>query len=156
MDLSLGSSDVAGPPISEKVAKIINKKFSTDLGVMKRIEILEKCSILQNCTNVFVPNVNEQIWSKLKDFNRRRNLRMSFLQDAIVKTSSALALTIEDMLKARQDKVYPDSKAIATRLLDSIALLGHVNMELSFKRRDSLKPLLSPDLKTFCVRSNRP
>ena len=29
-------------------------------------------------------------------------------------------------------------------------------MELSFKRHDSLKPLLSPDLKAFCVRSNRP
>ena len=39
---------------------------------------------------------------------------MSFLRDVIVKTSSALALTIEDLLKARQDKVYPDSKAIAT------------------------------------------
>ena len=110
----------------------------------------------QNCTTFFVPKVNEQIWSKLKGCNRQRDLRISILQDALVKTSSALALTIEDLLKARQDKVYPDSKAIATRLFDSIALLGHVNTELSFKRCDSLRPLLSPDLKAFCVRSNRP
>ena len=87
----------------------------------------------QNCTNFFVPKVNEPIWSKLKGFNRQRDLRMSILQDALVKTSSALALTIEDLLKARQDKVYPDSKAIATRLFDSIALLGHVNTELSLR-----------------------
>ena len=156
IDLSLRSSDVVGPPISDKIAKIINEKFSTDLGIKKRKEILEKYPVPQNCNNFFVPKVNEQIWSKLKGFNRQRDLRISILQDALVKTSSALALTIEDLLKARQDKVYPDSKAIATRLFYSIALLGHVNTELSFKRRDSLRPLLSPDLKAFCVRSNRP
>ena len=59
---------------------------------------------------------------------------MSILQDPIVKTSSTLALTFDNLLKARQAKMYPDSKAIATRLFDSIALLGHVNTELSFLR----------------------
>ena len=156
IDLSLRSSDVVGPPISDKIAKISNEKFSTDLGIKKRKEILEKYPVPQKCTNCFVPKVNEQIWSKLKGFNRQRDLRISILQDALVKTSSSLALTIEDLVKARQDKVYPDSKAIAMRLFDSIALLGHVNTELSCKRRDSLRPLLSPEIKAFCVRSNRP
>ena len=74
--------------------------------------------------------VNEQIWGKIKGFNRQQDLRISILQDAIVKTSSALALTLDYLLKARNDKVCPDSKAIAARLFDSIALLGHVNTEL--------------------------
>ena len=42
IDLSLRPNEISGPPISEKVAKIVNEKFSTDLGAEKRKEILEK------------------------------------------------------------------------------------------------------------------
>ena len=38
IDLSLRSSDVVGPPICDKIQKIINEKFSTDLGIKKRKE----------------------------------------------------------------------------------------------------------------------
>ena len=33
---ALGSSASLGPPFNEKVAKIVNKKFSSDLGLAKR------------------------------------------------------------------------------------------------------------------------
>ena len=79
IDLSLRSSDVAGPPISDKIATIINEMFSKDLGFKKRKEILGKYSVPQTCTNFFVPKLNEQILSKLKGCNRQRDLRMSIL-----------------------------------------------------------------------------
>ena len=81
IDYCLRPSDGFGSPISEKVAKIVSEKFHTDLGIDKRKEILEKYKTPSNCTDIFVPKVNEPLWAKLKNSNRQRDLHVAVLQD---------------------------------------------------------------------------
>ena len=56
---SLSSSDESGPPVSDKLSKLVN---NIEYSVDKRKEILQKYKKLINCTELFVPKVNPEIW----------------------------------------------------------------------------------------------
>ena len=68
---------------------------------------------------------------------------MSVLQDTLLKVSSAIIVTVDDLLGHREKKTSPNYKTLIPRLTDSIALIGHVHKELSFKRRDAIRPFLN-------------
>ena len=40
-------------------------------------------------------------------------------------------------------------------MLDSTALFGHVCKELSYKRKDALRPMLHPDFKPLCSKTHK-
>ena len=153
---SLSSSDDAGPPVSEKLSKLVNDKFQTEYTVDKRKEILQKYKVPSNCNELFVPKVNSEIWTKLNANSKRSDIRTSVLQDTLVKVSSAIIVTVNDLLSHREKKISPDYKTLIPRLTDSVALIGHVHKELSFKRRDAIRPYLNQEFKQACSRTLKP
>jgi len=54
------------------------------------------------------------------------------LQDTLVKVSSAIIVTVNDLLSHREKKTSPDYKTCIPGLTDSVALIGHVHKGLSF------------------------
>ena len=60
--------------------------------------------------------------------------------------SSATIVTVNDLLSHRE-KMSPDYKTLIPRLTDSVALIGHVQKELSFKQRDEIQPYLNQEFK---------
>ena len=70
--------------------------------------------------------------------------------------SSAIICATDKLLEDREKKTIPRYKALINPLLDSVALLGHVCTELSYKRRDALKPFLHHDFRLACARTRKP
>ena len=52
------------------------------------------------------------------------------LQDTLVKVSSAIIVTVNDLLSHREKKASPEYKTLIPRLTDSVALIGHEHKEL--------------------------
>ena len=152
----LSCSQDTGPPIASGLAELVNGKFNAEYSVEKKKEILQKYKKPSNCDNVLVPKVNEEIWGKLPANAKRSDIRTSALQDTLVKVSSAIICTTDKLLEHREKKTIPTYKALINPLLDSVALLGHVCTELSYKRRDALKPFLHQDFRSACARSRKP
>ena len=73
---SISSSDDAGP-----LSKLVNDKFQTEYAVEKRKEILQKYKVPSNCSELFVPKVNSEIWIKLNANSKRSDISTSVLQD---------------------------------------------------------------------------
>ena len=70
--------------------------------------------------------------------------------------SSAIIVTVNDLLSHREKKTSPDYKTLIPRLTDSVALIGHVHKELSFKPRDAIRPFLNQEFKQACSRTLKP
>ena len=153
---SLLPSEDQRPPISEPLAKIVNAKFTTEIDIDKRKEILGKYKIPKNCDSLLVPRVNPEIWAKLPPSSKRGDIRMSSLQDSIARVTGSISGIIDTFLQAREKKCQIDFKTSIAQLLDCTVLLGHGSQEMSFKRRDSLRPHLSYDFKQACSRTLKP
>ena len=122
---------------------MVAKKITTDYDLDQRKEILSKYKTPQNCDELYVPRINPEIWEKLKPFARKKDIKVSVLQDILVKVTSAISLVADDLLQSRERKSKPNYQVLISRLIDSIALLGHANKELSFKRKEALRPTSS-------------
>ena len=101
---AVATSKPKGLPISEHLAKILNDKFHIELEASQRKNLLEKYSVPENCTGLYRPRVNHEIWNCLSANSKVIDKNMSLLQDALLTASSAIAMSIEDILKYRETK----------------------------------------------------
>ena len=96
---SLNPSDMTGPPVSEKLAKLVNEKFTLEFDLAKRKEISQQYNVPTNCDNLYVPRVNTEIWGRLSSNAKKTDITFSVLQDMLLRISSAVILTVDSLLE---------------------------------------------------------
>ena len=153
---AIATEKPTGPPISEYLAKILNDKFHIELELAQRKGVIEKYLTPENCTGFYRPRINMEIWASITSASKISDRGYMALQDALVTASSAVALSIDDILKFREKKSDLDCQAIVARQIDIITLLGHVSKELSYRRKEALRPAIHPEFRGACGRTTKP
>ena len=133
-----------GPAIAQKLADIINKRWSEKLSDQKLREKREKYPRPTNCEQVVVPRMNPEIWSRVDHTAKQLDLKSSAIQTNLVKVVAIWALLTDKLLSKVKTDPTSEMKDLVTFGTDALALLGHASSELSQRRRETLKPHLSP------------
>ena len=117
-----------GPPISQKLADIINKRSSEKQGEHKLHEKRDKYPCPTNCERVIVPRVNPEIWAQIDHNAKHLDLRASSIQKNLVEVGAILARSTDKLLSLAQAEVTSlEIKALITFNTDAMALLGHAS-----------------------------
>ena len=124
---NLSAQEQTGPPIADKLAKIINSKLTEDFDLPKLKETLSKYKRPQNCEAMYVPKVNTEIWQKMKPFAKKADIKMANLQDTLLKGLSGLADSTNALLTCRENKTIPNYKDIIPKL--KICLVSGTNLQ---------------------------
>ena len=148
----LNAEEHTDKDVSDKLAKLVNKRWSEKLTADKHSEKLKKYSRPRNLQSLTVPRVNPEIWANLNHSGKRADIRAANTQNIVSKVGSILAKCTDTLLTARNKKL---SKEINLEELigshtDALALLGHAQYELSMKRRDAIRPSLNKDYTGLC------
>ena len=152
---AVATAKITGPPISEHLAGIIDRKFHLGLEPIQRKALIDKYLVPENCPGLYRPRVNHEIWNSLRSSSKIANKHVTMLQDALITASSAIATSVEDLLKSREMKSL-DFQSVASRQIDIITLLGFISSELSYRRKEALRPSIAPEYKTACSRTTKP
>ena len=151
--LDFSTNDNVSRPISQQLAEIINKRWASKLGENKVKETVEKYYRPENCEKLVAPKVNPEIWEKLTHYGKKWDLRLSAIQNMIVKVGAIIAQSTQKLMEFRGQGAHGgklDTGALLTAQIDAIALLGHTNYELSLRRREAIKPNLNKEYGSLC------
>jgi hypothetical protein len=148
--------DDTGPNVSEKLADIVNKRWAEKLDDSKFKSKLEKYNRPANCTRLLVPKVNLEIWANLNHNTKSADLRIVKFQKTLTKAGSALTKMTDSLLELRTKFSKSDTEQQKTlgELVSgnayTLALLGHLNIDLSLHRRELIKPHLKREYGALC------
>lgn len=138
--------EVTGPPVSEKLASLINSLAQNKLTSAKLTEKMQKYQRPANCEFMSTLKVNEEIWHKMNDTARGRDLGLQKVSNALQKSLVPLTRATNTVISLAKKEITSDDVdfvEIMGLLVDSVALASTACGELNTRRRELIRPCLS-------------
>lgn len=141
-----------GDPISEGLAKLVERRFSQPL---KDGKLREKISLYKrpgNCKTLATPMTNEEIWKSLPGTTKRVDVKMTNIQKNVAKATIAICKTADIISKSGGEM----KQQMIPGLTDALALLGHTQQALTKLRLEAQRPSLPYDIRGICDKTVDP
>ncbi|XP_065069964.1 uncharacterized protein LOC135694977 [Rhopilema esculentum] len=139
--------------VSNQLAGIVNKRWQTKMPSEKLKSLLAKYNRPENCEKLTVPRVNAQIWNNLAKQHKMADVRMSHVQESMVKACIAVVRSLDHLIAAQNDSGKVEHRFLVEQLIEATALLGYSNYEMSLIRRHKLKPAIKKEYADLCSSS---
>ncbi|XP_062583428.1 uncharacterized protein LOC134245185 isoform X2 [Saccostrea cucullata] len=149
--------DKTGPALSAELAKVINTNFQVRPSEDKAKNLCEKHNRLENCSNMTVPRINEEIWPSLKKKAQSIDFKIQKSQTIVLKALSPACSLLDKLISARKSKTseVTDMKECLELAQDTVKLLQLAFTDLSHKRRYLIRPEWKQSYKPLCNDSNK-
>ena len=145
---SFETSEKATAEITPHLADIANKRWDKKLAPEVLKTLLGRHGKPANCTSVTNVNVNPEIWGQLNAGKRTKDLRQSNTHQTLQRVTFII-LEMADCLLNRKDSEL-DKISLVSNAVDSIALLGHVENDITTFRREQIKSALREEYRQLC------
>ena len=132
-----------------RLATIIENRWNKKLAPEKLTLIHEKYQRPANCPAVVSVKVNPEIWAKLPTYQQRVDTNVSKIQESVRKAALISLKTAQALSSSKPAEL--DVKQLLTQQVDLLALLGHINHELSSLQRYKIKSVLKPEYSSICT-----
>lgn len=133
------------PKINESLAKIAKKRWGFTLAADKLKPTLTKHQQPENC-ELYVPKVDVEIWGHMTNGQRKADLRIRNVQQAL-KTATFALLKSSNLLVGEKNEA---GKTMLAENIDAVVLLGHAVEDISTLRREKIIPTVTPDYASIC------
>ena len=147
-EIEAKDKEILGPKIDEKLAQLIDVKWSRKMDQEKLKEKQDSWLRPENCQKLLVPRANREIWQKIDNSTKRADLRLSNIQKCLQLASVAMSKCADTLLFKTNcvDGDLEHVKRMAMANVDAISLLGHASKDISAIRREKLRPSLAYDM----------
>ncbi len=151
-DLLAEQSEGEGPPITEDIALVANKVWST---VQKDLTKVYRQHPRPENMNNFRVDMNEEALQlpNFTKWGKRRDMRLRAAQGAVAGVASIAAANLQSLASLEAADTQQTIKLLTklvTGTMDSLKLLSHASMTVNNVRKEMMKQFINPKYHSVC------
>ena len=135
-------ADKVSPPLDKEVADLLSNYLRDALILSEMEKLAKKYPRVENCERMRVQRLDAEIFHVIDQTVKGNDQNMQGIQKGILGAMSAFSPVLELVFRRKADD--PELDDLGENIMEGMQLLAYATNALAGKRRDLLKPLLTP------------